>query len=294
MWEPGQGSHLLCRCAQRWVTSPQPLESSSSADAISSNFRGKKRSPQVELATDSQFTTCLYLPSCSRLRISLFAGGSVSPAFLAFMDHWWFFCSHFFNFFLFLWRLIQIKICSVLSYIEKRLVPLILVVVLLLPLCHPMSGFPCPSLSPRVCSNTCPLSWWCHPTISSSVIPFSSYLQSFPASGSFLISWPFTSGGQSIGASASNQYSGLVSFKVDWFDFLAVQESSPIPQFNSISSSALSLLYGPTLTSSYRFIFLSSVRSQHFGKSCPNPRCPFAQAPLGPQCPASWISSQPL
>ena len=62
---------------------------------------------------------------------------------------------------------------------------------------------PCPSLSPGVCSNSCSLSWWCHPTISSSVAPFSSCLQSFPASGSFPSSWLFTSGGQSIGASAS-------------------------------------------------------------------------------------------
>ena len=62
---------------------------------------------------------------------------------------------------------------------------------------------PCPSPSPEVCSNSCPLSQWYHPTISSSVIPFSSCLQSFPASGSFLMSWFFTSGGQSIGASAS-------------------------------------------------------------------------------------------
>ena len=61
----------------------------------------------------------------------------------------------------------------------------------------------CPSLSPRVCSNSCPLSLWCHPTISSSVIPFSSCLQSFRASGSFPMSQLFTSGGQSIGASAS-------------------------------------------------------------------------------------------
>ena len=61
----------------------------------------------------------------------------------------------------------------------------------------------CPPLSPRVCSDSCPLSWWCYLTISSSVIPFSSCLQSFPASGSFLMSWLFTSGGQSIGASAS-------------------------------------------------------------------------------------------
>ena len=62
---------------------------------------------------------------------------------------------------------------------------------------------PCPSLSLRVCSNSCPLSQWCHPTISSSVIPFSSCLQSFPASGSFTVSRFFASGGQSIGASAS-------------------------------------------------------------------------------------------
>ena len=62
---------------------------------------------------------------------------------------------------------------------------------------------PCPSLSPRVCSNSCPLSQWCHPTISSPVIPFSSCLQSFPASGSFKMSQFFASGGPSIGVSAS-------------------------------------------------------------------------------------------
>ena len=60
---------------------------------------------------------------------------------------------------------------------------------------------PCPSPSPRVCSSSCPLSRWCHPTISSSVSPFSSCLLSFPASGSFSVSQLFTSGGQSIGAS---------------------------------------------------------------------------------------------
>ena len=64
------------------------------------------------------------------------------------------------------------------------------------------TNFPCPSPSPGVSSNSCPLSQWCHPTISSSVIPFSSCLQSFPASGSFLMSQLFASGGQSIGASA--------------------------------------------------------------------------------------------
>ena len=62
---------------------------------------------------------------------------------------------------------------------------------------------PCPSPSPEVCSNSCPLSQWCHPAISSSVVPFSSHLQSFPASGSFPMSQLFMSRGQSIGASAS-------------------------------------------------------------------------------------------
>ena len=62
---------------------------------------------------------------------------------------------------------------------------------------------PCPSSAPGACSNSCPLSWGCHPTISSSVVPFSSCPQSFPASGSFPTSWLFASGGQRIGASAS-------------------------------------------------------------------------------------------
>ena len=62
---------------------------------------------------------------------------------------------------------------------------------------------PCPSPSPWACLNSCPLSWWCHPPISCSVIPCSSCIQSFPASGSFQMNQFFTSGGQSIGALAS-------------------------------------------------------------------------------------------
>ena len=62
---------------------------------------------------------------------------------------------------------------------------------------------PCPLPTPGACSNSCPLSQWCHPTISSSVIPFSSHLHSFPASGSFQMSQFFASGGQSTGVSAS-------------------------------------------------------------------------------------------
>ena len=69
--------------------------------------------------------------------------------------------------------------------------------------CMEYASLPCPSPSPRVCSNSCPLSQWCHSTISSSVIPFSSCSQSFPASGTFPVSQLFTSGGQSVGASAS-------------------------------------------------------------------------------------------
>ena len=73
---------------------------------------------------------------------------------------------------------------------------------------------PCPSPTPRIYSNSCPLSRWCHPTISSSVVPFSSCLQSFPASGSFQMSQLFTSGGQRIGVSAS---SVLPMNTQDWF-----------------------------------------------------------------------------
>ena len=69
-------------------------------------------------------------------------------------------------------------------------------------------------------SNSCPLSWWCYPTISSFVTCFSSCPQSFPASGSFPMSWLFASGDQSIGTSC--EYSGLISFRTDWLDLLAV------------------------------------------------------------------------
>ena len=89
--------------------------------------------------------------------------------------------------------------------------------------------------------NSCPSSWWCHPTISSSVIPFSSCLQSFPASGSFPMSirwskyWSF-----SFNISLSNEYSGLISFRIDWFDLLAVQGTlSSLPQHHGSEASVL-------------------------------------------------------
>ena len=85
---------------------------------------------------------------------------------------------------------------------------------------------PCPSPTPRACSNSCPSSRWCHPNVSSSVIPFSSCLQSLPASESFPISQFFTSGGQSIGQnfsfsiSPSNEYSGLISLGLSGWNTL--------------------------------------------------------------------------
>ena len=90
------------------------------------------------------------------------------------------------------------------------------------------AGLLCPSPTPRAYSNSYPSSQWCHPTISSSVVPFSSCLQSFPAAGSFPRSQFFESGDRSIGASASasvlpSEYSGLISFRIDSFDLLSVQ-----------------------------------------------------------------------
>ena len=85
---------------------------------------------------------------------------------------------------------------------------------------------PCPSPTPGVYSNSCPLSWWCHPTISSSVIPFSPCLQSFPASGSFQMSQLFASGGQSIGVSASTSVLPMNTqdwFHLEWTGWISLQ-----------------------------------------------------------------------
>ena len=86
---------------------------------------------------------------------------------------------------------------------------------------------PCPSPTPRVYSNSCPLSQWCHPAISSSVVPFSSCPQFLQASGSFPMSqlhmrWP-ESWSFSFSVSPSNEHPGLISFRLDWLDLLAVQ-----------------------------------------------------------------------
>jgi len=101
---------------------------------------------------------------------------------------------------------------------------------------------PCPSLFSGVGSNSCPLSWWCHPTISSSVTPFFSCSQSFPTSGSFPVNWLFISGGQSIGASASvfQWIFRLISFRIDRFDLLIAQGTlKSILQHHSLKASLL-------------------------------------------------------
>ena len=103
---------------------------------------------------------------------------------------------------------------------------------------------PCPSPTPRVCSNSCPLSWWCHPTISSSVISFSSHLQSFPASGSFQMSRLFTSSGQSIGVSASTPV--LPKNIQDWFPF-------GWTSWISLQSKGLSRVFSNTTVQKHQF-----------------------------------------
>ena len=102
---------------------------------------------------------------------------------------------------------------------------------------------PCPSPTPGVYSDSCPLSRWCHPTISSSVVPFSSHLQFFLASGSFAMSqffirWPNEE--LSFNISPSKEYSGLISFRMDWLDLLAVQGTlKSLLQHHSAKSSIL-------------------------------------------------------
>ena len=107
---------------------------------------------------------------------------------------------------------------------------------------------PYPSPTPRVYSNSWPWSWWCHQIISSSVVPFSSCLQSFPASGSLQMSqlfirWP-KDWSCSFSINPSNDYSGLISFRIDWFDLLAVQGTlKNLLQHHSSKASILWMLF---------------------------------------------------
>ena len=100
---------------------------------------------------------------------------------------------------------------------------------------------PCPSPPPRAHSNLCPSSWWCHPIISSSVVPFSSCLQSFPESGSFLMSWLSASGGRvlELQNSPSNKYSGLIF--LGWTGLISLQ------------SKGLSRVFSNTMVQKHQF-----------------------------------------
>ena len=111
---------------------------------------------------------------------------------------------------------------------------------------------PCPSPTPRVYSDSCPSSRWCHPTISSSVIPFSSLLQSFPASGSFPMSQLFASGGQSIGVSASTSVLPM-----------NIQDWSPLgwSGWISLQSKVLSRVFSNTTVQKHQFLALSFLHS---------------------------------
>ena len=123
-------------------------------------------------------------------------------------------------------------------------------------LCNPMNHST-PSQTPRVHPNPCPLSWWCHPAISSSVIPFSSCPQSLPASGSFPTSQLFPSGGQSIGVSASASVLPMSTqdwSSLGWTSWISLQSKGLSRVFSnttvqSINFSELSFLHSPTLTS---------------------------------------------
>ena len=122
------------------------------------------------------------------------------------------------------------------------------------------TSLPCLSPSPRAFLNSCPLSWWCHRNISSSVVPFSSCPQSFQASGSFQMSQLFASGGQSIGVSASTSVLPMNTQdgSLGWTGWISLntrdsQESFPTPQFKSINFLALSFLFSPTLTSTHDY-----------------------------------------
>ena len=147
------------------------------------------------------------------------------------------------------------------------------------------NSLPCPTLSSGVCSNSCPLSQWCYLTISFSAAPFSFCLQSFPASAFFpnesdlCITWP-KYWSFSFRISPSNEYSGLISFRIDWFDLLAVQRAlrsllqlhnskASILQWSAFFMAQLSHLYVTTgkIIALTRWTFVGKVMSLLFNVS---------------------------
>ena len=142
----------------------------------------------------------------------------------------------------------RIRLNSRRNYICYLIICYCSVAQLCLTVCGPMTTAPqppCPSPSPWVCSNSCPLSQGCHPAVSSSVVPFSSWLQSFPASGSFPVSWLFTSSGHSIGTSAS-----VLPVNIqDWFPL-------GLTGFISLQSKGLSRAFSSTIIQKHSPFFM--------------------------------------
>ena len=167
---------------------------------------------------------------------------------------------------------------------------------------------PCPSPTPGAFSNSCPLSQWFHPTISSSVIRLSSWLQSFPASGSFPMSQFFASQWPkywsfSFNISPSNEYSGLISFRMNWFDLLAIQGTlKGLLQQNSLKASVLRCsaffivpLSHPYMTTGKtialtRWTFVGKVMSLLFNMLS---RLVIAFLPRSKRLLISWLQSPP-
>ena len=144
-------------------------------------------------------------------------------------------------------------------------------------LCNPMdcSRLPCPSPPLGACSDSCPLSQRCHPTISSSVVPFSSYLQSFPASGSFPMSQFFASGGQNIGASAS---ASVPPMNIqDWFPL-------GLTGWISLQSKGLSRIFSNTTVQRHQFLGVQSflLSNSHIHT------CPLEKPQLWLYRPCTW------
>ena len=125
---------------------------------------------------------------------------------------------------------------------------------------------PCPSSTPGACSNSCPLSRWCHPIISSSDVPFSSCPQSFPASGSFPMSQFFTSDGQSIGVSASASVLPMNIqdwFPLGWIGLIPLQSKRP------------SRVFSNTTVQKHQFFWVLLILSVVWGiRQGVNDRCP--------------------
>ena len=123
---------------------------------------------------------------------------------------------------------------------------------------------PCPSPAPTACSNSCPSRWWCHPAISSSVVPFSSCLQSFPASGTFPMSQFFTSDGQNLAASASASVLPMNIqdwFPLGWTGWISLQSKTLKSLLQHHSSKASILQHSPFFIIQFSHLYMTTGKT---------------------------------